>query len=61
MRGEFDVKHYHDYAEVIVEAMNRALRGIKPEQVILHVCWGSFHTPHTNDLPLRDMIACFSR
>ncbi len=56
---EFDVRQYHDYAELRVEAMNRALRDINPEQVILHVCWGSFHTPHTNDLPLRDIIDLF--
>jgi 5-methyltetrahydropteroyltriglutamate--homocysteine methyltransferase len=56
---DFDVKQYHDYAEVRVEAINRALKGINPEQVILHVCWGSFHTPHTNDLPLRDIIDLF--
>lgn len=56
---EFDVKQYRDYAAVRVEAINRALRGINPEQVILHVCWGSFHTPHTNDLPLRDIIDLF--
>jgi 5-methyltetrahydropteroyltriglutamate--homocysteine methyltransferase len=56
---EMDVKQYHDYADVRVEAMNRALRGINPELVILHVCWGSFHTPHTNDLPLREIIDLF--
>ena len=47
---------YRAYAELRVEALNRALRGIPPERVILHVCWGSFHNPHTNDLPLADLI-----
>jgi 5-methyltetrahydropteroyltriglutamate--homocysteine methyltransferase len=56
---EMDVAQYHAYADVRVEAMNHALRGIDPAKVILHVCWGSFHTPHTNDLPLRDIIDLF--
>ena len=56
---EMSVAEYHAYADVRVEAMNRASRGINPEQVILHVCWGSFHTPHTNDLPLREIIDLF--
>jgi 5-methyltetrahydropteroyltriglutamate--homocysteine methyltransferase len=56
---EMSVAEYHAYADVRVEALNRALRGIPPESVILHVCWGSFHNPHTNDLPLREIIDLF--
>lgn len=53
------VAEYRKYAKLRVEALNRALRGIPPEQVILHVCWGSYHTPHVNDLPLRDIVDLF--
>jgi 5-methyltetrahydropteroyltriglutamate--homocysteine methyltransferase len=53
------VSEYHKYAELRVEALNHALRGIPSENVILHVCWGSFHNPHTNDLPLSDLIDLF--
>jgi 5-methyltetrahydropteroyltriglutamate--homocysteine methyltransferase len=56
---EMSVADYQKYAEVRVEALNRALTGIPPERVILHVCWGSFHNPHTNDLPLRDLTGLF--
>ena len=56
---EMSVAQYHAYADVRVEALNRALRGIPPERVILHVCWGSFHNPHTNDLPLREIVDLF--
>ncbi|MBO0689603.1 MAG: cobalamin-independent methionine synthase II family protein [Candidatus Dormibacteraeota bacterium] len=53
------VAEYRKYAQLRVDALNRALRGIPPEQVILHVCWGSYHTPHVNDLPLRDIVDLF--
>jgi 5-methyltetrahydropteroyltriglutamate--homocysteine methyltransferase len=47
---------YRDYAELRVAALNHALHGIPREKVRLHVCWGSFHGPHHDDIPLRDII-----
>jgi 5-methyltetrahydropteroyltriglutamate--homocysteine methyltransferase len=47
---------YRKYATVRVDALNHALRGIPREKVRLHVCWGSFHGPHYDDIPLRDII-----
>jgi 5-methyltetrahydropteroyltriglutamate--homocysteine methyltransferase len=51
-----DLAEYRKYAELRVEAINHALRGIPPEQVRLHVCWGSQHGPHQNDIALRDIV-----
>jgi 5-methyltetrahydropteroyltriglutamate--homocysteine methyltransferase len=53
-----DIAHddYLKYAALRVEALNHALRGIPRENVRLHVCWGSFHGPHHDDIPLRDII-----
>jgi hypothetical protein len=39
-----------------IEALNHALRDIPNEKVRLHVCWGSFHGPHHDDIPLKDII-----
>jgi 5-methyltetrahydropteroyltriglutamate--homocysteine methyltransferase len=47
---------YRKYATLRVDALNHALRGIPREKVRLHVCWGSFHGPHHDDIPLRDII-----
>ncbi len=49
------VSDYRGYATMRVEALNHALRNIPPEMVRLHVCWGSFHGPHHDDIPLRDI------
>ncbi len=49
------VSDYRKYAMVRVEALNHALRNIPPEKIRLHVCWGSFHGPHHDDIPLRDI------
>jgi 5-methyltetrahydropteroyltriglutamate--homocysteine methyltransferase len=47
---------YRKYAALRVGALNHALRGIAKEKVRLHVCWGSFHGPHHDDIPLRDIV-----
>jgi 5-methyltetrahydropteroyltriglutamate--homocysteine methyltransferase len=47
---------YLKYAEMRVAALNHALQDIPREKVRLHVCWGSHHGPHHDDLPLRDII-----
>ena len=47
---------YRRYAAMRVEALNHALRGIPKEKVRLHVCWGSHHGPHHDDIPLHDII-----
>jgi 5-methyltetrahydropteroyltriglutamate--homocysteine methyltransferase len=39
-----------------VEALNHALRGIPPDRVRFHICWGNNEAPHTRDVPLRDVI-----
>jgi 5-methyltetrahydropteroyltriglutamate--homocysteine methyltransferase len=56
MFPEMSVDDYRKYAEVRVEALNHALRGIPEERVRLHVCWGSGLGPHKNDIDLRDIV-----
>jgi 5-methyltetrahydropteroyltriglutamate--homocysteine methyltransferase len=45
-------EQYRKWAELRVEALNHALRDIPPEKVRYHVCFGSWHLPHTSDAPL---------
>ena len=53
---EMSVDDYRKFAEVRVEAINHSIRDIPEEMVRLHICWGSTHHPHTQDIPLRDII-----
>jgi 5-methyltetrahydropteroyltriglutamate--homocysteine methyltransferase len=50
------VAEYRKFAALRIEALNHALRGLAPERVRFHVCWGSYHGPHKYDLPLRDFV-----
>ena len=46
---------YRNWAEVRIEALNHALKGIPQDRTRYHICWGSWNGPHTNDVPLKDI------
>jgi len=50
------IAEYRAFAEVRVEALNRALAGIPADRVRYHLCWGSWHGPHTTDVALADIV-----
>ena len=50
------LEQYKRYAMLRVEALNHALAGIPEDRVRYHICWGSWHGPHTTDIPLRDIV-----
>ncbi len=43
-------------AEMQIEALNHALRGIPPEQVRYHTCYGINEGPRVFDTPLNDIV-----
>jgi 5-methyltetrahydropteroyltriglutamate--homocysteine methyltransferase len=53
---DITLPEYRKYAAMRVDALNHALTGIPKEKVRLHVCWGSHHGPHHDDIPLKDII-----
>lgn len=49
-------EHYRKWAELRIEALNRALAGIPAERIRYHVCFGSWHVPHVADAPLAAVV-----
>jgi 5-methyltetrahydropteroyltriglutamate--homocysteine methyltransferase len=49
-------EEFRRFAESRVEMLNFALSGIPEEKVRYHVCWGSWHGPHSADAPLKDIV-----
>jgi 5-methyltetrahydropteroyltriglutamate--homocysteine methyltransferase len=45
-----------DYVDLNLAAVNRALEGIAPDRVRMHVCWGNYEAPHDLDVPLADIL-----
>jgi 5-methyltetrahydropteroyltriglutamate--homocysteine methyltransferase len=50
------IADYRKFAEVRIDALNHALQGLPEDRVRYHICWGSWHGPHTHDLPLKHLV-----
>ena len=49
------VSDYKKFSMVRVEALNHAIKGLPEDRIRFHLCWGSWHGPHTTDIPMRDI------
>ena len=50
------VEDYVAFTRLRVDALNHALRGLPQDRIRFHLCWGSWHGPHTTDLPMKDIV-----
>jgi 5-methyltetrahydropteroyltriglutamate--homocysteine methyltransferase len=54
--GGRSVDEFHRWAQMRIDALNHALRGIPEDRVRYHVCFGSQNVPHTFDPSLTDIL-----
>jgi 5-methyltetrahydropteroyltriglutamate--homocysteine methyltransferase len=47
---------YRAWAQMRIDALNHALKGIPPERSRYHICWGSWNGPHAFDVPMKDIV-----
>ncbi|MEJ0019017.1 MAG: cobalamin-independent methionine synthase II family protein [Acetobacteraceae bacterium] len=47
---------YRRFTQQRVEALNAAIEGLPRDRIRLHLCWGSWHGPHTTDIPMQDIL-----
>jgi 5-methyltetrahydropteroyltriglutamate--homocysteine methyltransferase len=50
------LEDYRAFTRIRVEALNHALRGLPEDRIRFHLCWGSWHGPHTTDIELKDIV-----
>ncbi len=50
------IEEYREFARLRIDALNHALDGLPEDRVRYHICWGSWHGPHTHDLPLEHVV-----
>jgi 5-methyltetrahydropteroyltriglutamate--homocysteine methyltransferase len=53
---EPSVEDYQAFTRIRVEALNYAIRGLPQDRIRFHLCWGSWHGPHTTDIELKDIV-----
>ncbi|MEE6281429.1 cobalamin-independent methionine synthase II family protein [Georgenia sp. MJ170] len=53
---EPSVEDYVAFTRLRVEALNYALRDLPADRIRFHLCWGSWHGPHTTDIAMADIV-----
>ncbi|QNQ90540.1 epoxyalkane--coenzyme M transferase [Corynebacterium poyangense] len=53
---EPSIEDYRAWIRIRIDAINDALEGLSKERTRLHICWGSWHGPHSTDVPFEDII-----
>jgi len=55
---EPSVEAYRRFTMTRIDALNHAIRGLPPERIRFHLCWGSWHGPHVTDIPMAEIVEC---
>jgi 5-methyltetrahydropteroyltriglutamate--homocysteine methyltransferase len=50
-----------DFAERVIETINRALANVPSDRVRIHACWGNYEAPHDCDVDLHEILPTVSR
>jgi len=50
------VADYKKFTMQRVEGLNYAIKGLPKDRLRFHLCWGSWHGPHTTDIPMADIV-----
>jgi len=50
------VDDYRAFSLPRIDALNHAIRGLPQDRIRFHLCWGSWHGPHTTDVPLEHIV-----
>lgn len=53
---EPSVEDYRAFTQIRVDALNHALKGLPTDRIRFHLCWGSWHGPHTTDVEFRHIV-----
>jgi 5-methyltetrahydropteroyltriglutamate--homocysteine methyltransferase len=50
------LKEFLDFIDTVIDTINRSIAGLPKEKVRLHVCWGNYEGPHTDDVALDEIV-----
>jgi len=55
-KNEPSVEGYRRYTEKCIEILNYSIRDLPADKIRFHLCWGSWHGPHTTDIPMKHLV-----
>jgi 5-methyltetrahydropteroyltriglutamate--homocysteine methyltransferase len=44
------------FVDTVIAAINRAIAALPKDKIRLHVCWGNYEGPHTDDIALDEIV-----
>src|SRR6478752_7423246 len=50
------VEAYRKFTMLRVDALNAAIKDLPQDRIRFHLCWGSWHGPHTTDIQMKDIV-----
>ena len=50
------IDDYRAYTTLRIDALNHAIRGLPQDRIRFHLCWGSWHGPHTTDIAFAEIV-----
>jgi 5-methyltetrahydropteroyltriglutamate--homocysteine methyltransferase len=50
------LKEFLAFVDAVIGAINRAIAGLPKDKIRLHVCWGNYEGPHTDDIALDEIV-----
>ncbi len=53
---EPSIDDYLAFTRIRVEALNHAIRDLPEDRIRFHLCWGSWHGPHTTDIEFKNIV-----
>lgn len=53
---DIDLLEFQKFCQARIEATNYALAGIPRERIRYHICWGSWHGPHSTDIAIKEIL-----
>jgi len=55
-KNEPSVEGYRRYTKMCIDALNHSIKGLPSNKIRFHLCWGSWHGPHTTDIPMKHLV-----
>jgi len=55
------IEDYQKFANLRIDAINHAIRGLPADRIRYHVCWGSWPGPHSTDIALAHLLPAILR
>jgi 5-methyltetrahydropteroyltriglutamate--homocysteine methyltransferase len=55
-KNEPNVEGYRRYTKLCLDALNHSIKGLPSNKIRFHLCWGSWHGPHSTDIPMKHLV-----